>query len=214
MIKLSLAQIFNLALALPAVIGLARWRKLEPAYHYFVAILWIGLINEITSILTAKYFRNNAVNNNIYVLVESIGILVFLYSLGARQSDRRKFLVTGGALVVFWIVENLVFSSLLKFNSYFRVCYSFVLVIASIQLISRLLIAETEKLNKGTFMILIGLIIFFTVKLLVEIFWIYGLNSSRSFQISLYRIVNYINLFVNFLYAIAFLCLPKKPAYS
>ena len=60
------------------------------------------------------------------------------------------------------------------------------------------------------FLISIGFIIYFTYEILVEAFSLYGLNNSLEFQKNVYMILTYLNLFVNLLYALAILWIPRK----
>jgi hypothetical protein len=61
---------------------------------------------------------------------------------------------------------------------------------------------------------MIGFIAFFTCKILIEIFWVYGLNSSRDFRVEVYRIMTFINLTVNLIYAITLIWMPAKREYT
>lgn len=85
------------------------------------------------------------------------------------------------------------------------------IVLMSINMINRMLVDGKKKLIQNPlFLILIGFIVFFTYKALIEIFWVYGLNASRDFRLEVYRIMAYINLAVNIIYAIAVLWMPRK----
>ena len=66
--------IFSFIIVVPVVISWVRFKKINPAYYPFIFCLWIGLINEIASYFCIKYFHNNAVNTNIYSLLESLFI--------------------------------------------------------------------------------------------------------------------------------------------
>ena len=82
-------------------------------------------------------------------------------------------------------------------------------------MINRLILDERSGLIKNSvFLITIGFIVFFTYKILIEIFWVYGLNASRDFRVEVYRIMTYINLAINLIYALAVLWIPKKREYT
>ena len=82
-------------------------------------------------------------------------------------------------------------------------------------MINRLIPEERGKLVKNSiFLVAIGFIAFYTFNSLIEIFWVYGLNASKDFRAGVYRIMTYINLIVNLIYAIAVLWIPRKREYT
>jgi len=210
----TLVDIFSYAVAIAALIGLARLFKIDRAYWPFILLLWVALLNEALGTFFIRVFHSNAVNSNIYVLLESLLLLWFFERVGLFQRKRRFFYFFLAAFTVGWVVENLIIFTITEFHSYFRVFYSFVIVLMSIDMINRLFSVEKKKLIKHPlFLILVGFIAYFTYKALVEIFWIYGLNAGREFRIEVYRIMVYVNLAVNLLYAIAVLWIPRKREY-
>lgn len=81
-------------------------------------------------------------------------------------------------------------------------------------MINRIIITERKSLIRNpVFIICLAFIIYFTYKVLLEIFWLYGLNSSREFRVEVYNIFKYINLFANLIYALAILWIPRKREY-
>ena len=199
---------------IPAIIGLIRIKRISQVYFPFILLLWVGLASEIVTTVLINHGLSNALSSNIYVLLESVLILFFFERMDLFKSRQifylLLFLFAGG-----WIIENFVLLNINRFNSYFRIGYSFIVVLLSINMINRLMLQErTRMLRNPVFLIMIGFIVFFTYKALIEIFWVYGLNASDSFKFLVYRIMTYINLSANIVFTIAVLWIPRKQEFT
>jgi hypothetical protein len=203
------------AIALPAIAGLCRWRNVEKKDKLFIVLIWMGLLNEIASQILIHTIRNNAINTNIYYLIEGI-LTVELFKQWNLFGNSRK--ISKSIIIVFllvWIIENLVLSTITQFNSYFNILCSFVVVMMSINMINRIIIEEKKLLLRNAiFLICIGFIVFFTYAILIEIFLLYGLDASVSFRKAIFRINDYVNLFSNLVYTMAIIWMPKKNTYT
>jgi hypothetical protein len=194
-----------------ALMGSVRFRKIAPGFRPFLICLWIGAVNEILSITLQRLGKTTDVNNNIYVLLEAVLILWQLERWGAFDRFRYLFPALLFLFAGTWVTENFVLSSLSQTRPWFRFLYSFIIVILAIQVLNRLIIYERRSLLRHpVFLICTGLIIFFTYKLMIEIFWINGFGSSPGFLINVYAIHAWINGFTNIIYALAVLWMPAK----
>ena len=56
-----LIVVFSFSIAIAAIIGWIRFKKINPAYYPFVICIWIGLLNEILSYIVIQYrtFQRN-----------------------------------------------------------------------------------------------------------------------------------------------------------
>lgn len=205
-------QILSFSIAIGAIIGLVRLKSTDQAFLPFILFLCSGFLNESISVIRIAYKYGSTINNNIYVLVSALLILwLFKNWKVLGRWAQKGFFVLALLFVLVWIWENFIYSSLRELSSYFRILYSFVIVLLSVQMINRLLLEDkTRLLRNPVFLICLSFVIFFTYKVLIEIFWIYGLNSSKDFRIQVYRIMTYINLTVNLVYALAALWMPRK----
>lgn len=233
--KAILAGITQYSVVVAAIIALVRFKKAAPSYLPFFVFILAGFTNEIISYFTIHYLRNNAINSNIYVLAESL-ILLWLFWCWRLFDFRSKLpFVLGSAFILFWIGEVFFYASIMQFAAYFRVFYSFVIVLLSITMVNRLITEERGNLLKNAaFIICIAFIIYFTYKVLVEIFYIYGvivsvsnpeyqriklenpelykqmMEGNKAFRIRVFDIMRFINLFCNLVYAVALLWVPRK----
>jgi hypothetical protein len=211
----TLLEISSYSVGIGALIGLVRFKQVSSTYFPFILLLWVGLLTEIITIFSIDLFKSNAVTSNIYVLVESLLILWFFKNLEPDRKNNLRFNILALLFLAAWITDNFFISRITRFSSYFRILYSFITVLMSIHMINRLILEERSGIIKNSiFLITIGFIVFFTYKTLIEIFWVYGLNASRDFRVEVYRIMIYINLAVNLIYALAVLWIPKKREYT
>jgi hypothetical protein len=204
------------------IIGLVRFRKINKIYWPLIFAIWLACINEV---LSYSLFINNhstAINNNIYVLAEAALFLFLFRNFGVFNNLQWLFKTLLAGLVFLWLWENILQGKILHISSWFRIVSSFIIVLTSITAINKLMMLGSEEFLiirgrslfvNSAFLICIGTILFFTFKLLVEIFWLYGLDGSEIFRVKLYDILTYINLSVNLIYALAVLWAQPKQQY-
>ena len=210
-----LIVVFSFSIAIAAIIGWIRFKKINPTYYPFVICIWIGLLNEIISYFVIRSGHSNAINNNIYVLVEAILFTLQFKRWGLFQYNRRLFPTLILIFIAAWLVQHLYISKITVIRSEFRILYSFALVLMSISQLNKTLSREKKSLLKNSiFLICIGFILYYTYKIIVEAFWVYGLNNSRDFRNNVYLILAYINLISNLIYAMAILWTPAKHRFS
>lgn len=206
-----IAVLFGYSVAIAAVIGLVRFRKIIPAYQPFFIIMWLGLLNHSASIIFNETTGTNAVNSNIYVLLESLLYLQLFKNWGAFKKKNTWFVALGISLIALWITDNLIWHSITTTNSLFRIICSFLLIFLSISQFNELITAAKKNLLlNARFLICTGIIIYFSYKATIEVFFFIQLKASTHFYINIFFILIFVNLFVNLIFAWASLCVPKK----
>ena len=208
-----LIYVSTFSIFIPGIISLVRLKQYDQMYFPFVFFIWLGCVNEPLSRLLIKFNYHTTVNNNIYVIVASLLILWFFNKAGLFK--RRPVLP---AVLVFiylavWITESFFIRSINELSSYFRIVFSLATVLMSISYINVLLLQGSNILKEGSFWICTGFIIHFTMKVLVEIFWLYGI-TKQEFQLKVFTILVFANLFTNLTYALAALWMNRKKTYS
>jgi hypothetical protein len=202
---------FSYSIALAGVIAVFRYGKVPAENRPFFFIVWIALINEILNEVFAYAFHTTAINCNLYVLAEAILYCVLFYNWenGRRHKLRLRLLVL--FLVAVWISDNLILNSLRHTNSLFRIVSSFVLVFLAIDRINQVLVNERGNLLKNArFLISTGVVIFFSYRAVVEVFYGFSMPFNNSFYQKIYILMIYVNLFVNLVFALAALWIPTK----
>jgi len=219
---ISKATLFGFSILIAGTIAIIRHDRINRVIFPFILCVWIGSINEILSYFLWEAGHSTLINNNIYVLAEAILFLIFFKNIGIFEKYLWLFgiLITGWIGLWFW--ENLILGKINFVSSRFRITYSFGIVLMGITGINKLMLLDINKpiginssniFKNPVFLICIGSIVFFTFKLIVEIFWLYGLNASKDFRLDVYDILIYINLIVNLVYALAVLWIPAKQQY-
>lgn len=209
-----LIRILGFSIIVPALVGIINVNKINHIYFPFLLCIWIGLLNECINYILIDFFHtSNSINTNIYCLIESLLYVWLFKNLDLFRSSKFYFLLIS-FLCTAWVFENLIISNISQFDSYFIILYSLIIVLMSITMINRLIIKQTNLLTNSSFLICSALIIYFTLSALTEIFWLYGLNSSESFRLNIYRIMAYINSSVNLIFASAILWMHRKQEFT
>lgn len=211
----TLAVIFDFTIIIPALIGCIRFRQIDPAYYPFLYCIWIGLLNEIVGICIAHSGHSNAINNNIYVLFESLLLVWQFKNWGLFRRNIFLFPVLLSGFFLLWILEAFFLKTIHYTISYFRLIYSFVIVLMSIPVFSQQLSQERKNiLYNSIFLLCVAFIVYYTYKVITGAFWLYGLHLSTPFVSNIIAILLYINLFSNLIYALAILWMPPKHRFS
>lgn len=196
---------------LAAIIAFFKFKNAASSFLPFFIFIWVGAANEIVTYFTIHYLRSNMVNNNIYVLAESLLLLWLFYCWQLFNTSKWLMWALGASFILFWVGEVFVFSEITRVAGYFRIFYSFPIVLLSISMINRLLTQERGNLLKNAaFIICVAFVVYFTFKILIEIFYIYGMMRSKDFRIGVFDIMRVINLICNLIYAVALIWIPRK----
>lgn len=205
---------FSFSVAIAAVISWVRFKRIAPAFYPFLFLVWLGLANEIVSAIIVYNGSGNAINNNIFSILESLLMLWFFKRQRVFDDQPKLFYIIGAVYLLAWTTEMCIFS-MNTFNSYFIIFYSFITTLCSIHMINRVLLAGSGRLlTNPVFILGLAFIIYFTNSVLLEIFWLYGLNESKEFRVELYHILVYINLGINLVYALAVLWMPARQRFT
>jgi hypothetical protein len=206
-----IATIFSFTIVIAAIIGWIRFSKMDPAFYPFLFLVSIGTINEITSFIVIQHRHSNAVNANIYSLLESLLICWQFKNWNLFYRKEILFYLIVSILIAFWLLENFYLASIFSFDSYFNIIYGLLICIMSMRLINQMVLVDKTNLQSNPiFLICFCFSVFYMYSSLIEIFWIWGLGGSKSFRLNIYRIFYFINLFANLTYAIAMLWIPRK----
>lgn len=205
-----LVVMFSFSILLSGIIGLFRFSKIQRSYYPFLFFVWLGSLNEILSFVIVQNGWKSIVNNNVYVLLEAL-LIIHFFKVNQFLKKPVALLVS---ILVFagWVTEVFFIRSLHEVGIYFRIGYSFIIVLVSIETINRILVSgEKQLLKSAMFLICVAFICYFTYKVLINTFWLYGLSKSMHFLTIIYSILIFMNLFTNLIYALATLWIPRKP---
>lgn len=203
----SVAFILSLSITIPIIVGSIRYGSLPASYRPLLCILIIGLLNEL--ICYCFFYTNNAIPNNIYLLAE---FLVLSYQFRRWKNIlRRKWvyhaIILG--LTALWIIEDIVFRKIVVFSPWFQITYSFVLILMAVSQLNWLIVNERGNIIKNPiFIICFGMIIFYSYKVLTEVFYHYA--PANLIKNNIFVMEAIVNVGYNLILAVAILCIPKK----
>ncbi|MBS4065291.1 MAG: hypothetical protein KGZ74_12065 [Chitinophagaceae bacterium] len=209
-----IASILGFSIVIAGVLGVVRYKIIDSMYYPFIFIVWLATVNHVLSLLMVRYFHSNAVNANVYVLLESAGY-VFLFKnagLFKRRSNTHFLLLI--LLLMVWVLDNIILHSITRPNAIFRIFSSFLLLILAVEQIVALLPRTGIPLfTHALFCICLGMIFYFTFKSCIEVFFLIQKDISVTLQVKLYALLVYLNFFVNLFFAWAILWIPRKKPY-
>ncbi len=196
---------------LAVLISIVKFNKILKDYRPFVYFLVFAFLNEILSQYLSKVIGSNSINSNIYILIEFLLLLSLFKNWGYHTRKNAFYITIGVVVAVVWILDNLIFHPLTKFNSTYRIVYSFVLIFLSIDEINFIIVSERKNVIKNArFLICSAFIFYFSYKALLETFFLIEAPFSIDFYRSLLVILTFINLLANLIYTLAALWIPTK----
>src|ERR1044072_7179021 len=96
--NLLIGRIIAFSIAIPATLGLVRFKKSERSFLPFLWLMWLSIINELVSFIAIKTGHSNAVNYNVFTLVEG---LLITWQFNKWKLFERLQVLYKGILIVF-----------------------------------------------------------------------------------------------------------------
>lgn len=207
------AYLVSQIVMIPLVIGLIRFNRTVSSYQPFLLLLALAFISESISFICIEVLStSNAIPFNLYGLAECMVVLYQFYVWGFLKRKRLLYIILVAGLTATWVTENLILSRIEDFSPVFRVTYAFIAVLLSINEINYLIVQDNKSLLRNSrFLICLGFIIIFIYQIIYEASFFVGSDTVMTLRIVF--MFNYINAFVNLIYAIAVLFIPVKTAY-
>ena len=207
--------LLSFTIAIPAITGLVRYKIIEKQYRPFTWICWIITLNELLMFVLIRMKIFTFISYNL-----AIPVICFLYLLQFREWGlfaRKKYLfqIIFGTLFLVWIADHFLVNGyrLASRTVYFRVCYSLALVLLSVNSINRQIVSEKKSLLQNSrFLICMGLVVYYTYRIIVDAFSIKGMSQGFLMQLGDFSRVLLVGL--NLLFAVAVLWIPTKKNYT
>ena len=206
--------VFSLTILIAGVIALLLFKRINKLFHPFIYYIWLGCINELVSIAVIIKGHQTIVKNNIYALIASFLLTWFFQKIGFFNNRKWLFILLLAFLLSAWIFENFIYGSMTTNSTYFRIIFAIIIVIMSLFVINRLIFSNTDLLKNSIFVLCISFVIFFSFRVILQSFVIYGSGRPSDFLLNLYSVMGYILLATNILHTIAILWMPKKARYT
>jgi hypothetical protein len=202
--------ILSQSILLACVIGLFRWNNMGTTFRPFLIYCFLDCLTEITVFVLIVKRINPCFIINIYLLLSS---LLLLWQFGNWFIFSKKSKILQGLAIIFlivWGVDYFILHQLSDNSGFFRIVYSFILVMLSITCLNKLItLVDGNILKDSRFLICVALIVFFTFNIFIEIIY-FNSSSSIIFKENVFDIKRIINVFANLVFALAVLWIPKK----
>lgn len=204
---------FSFTIGIAAITGWVRFRKMNPAYYPFIYCVWLAFLNEILSFIFAQTIRNNSVNNNLYALAESLLIVWQFRNWGIFKNN--LFHTVLAIFTAGWITDHFIINHLTTYTYHYRIAYSFISVLFSVNMINTVIVRERKSLLKNpAFLICTAYVINFTYYVMNMTLYLYVSEINGDFLNRLFGIMPYANLLSNLLFALAVLWIPARQRFT
>lgn len=206
--------ILSLSIVFAAVLGVIRFRKMDPAYHPFVYYACLSVLVEIIVYILLSNSMTYMVGSvyNLFALAEFYLLVLMFHNWGLLKRKKDYFFIIIG-LSYLLFASTLFIRGYNKINYFAQIVNSFALIFFSISAFNKMILNERNNIFKNAkFWICIGMVIYYTYFILVntEKISFLHLKPSKYFDYKVWQINAYANLLVNLLYAVAVIWIPRK----
>lgn len=207
-----LATLLSMSIGIAVAIGVVRWNRIDPSYHPFFYNISLSLLVEILNSLH-PYSTLTVETLNIFSIFDFMLFTWMFHNWGLFNFNKRKFCMVIGLGLACWTIVTFFVTGFRNINNPFLILYSFVLIAFSVTSFNKIVVQQrTNIFMNARFFICIGIMIFYSFFILTRATDLsFGpLSMSKSFKLSLQKIVVYTNLLANLLYAVAAIWVPRK----
>ena len=203
-----------LFILIPTIVGWARFPNISPVFYPFLISIWLNALNVIFGSIIVQFGYYNIFHYNIWFLLDAF-MSLWLFKKWNLFESKKLYHSLWFILGLCWLLESIFLSKLTQdYNSYFRIFYSFLIVLMSISTINFLLMRERKPLLKNPiFVICCTFVLMNTITVLAEAFFTSHLQLGDKFRINMEKMIMYTGFLFNTIYAIAILWMPKKQAF-
>lgn len=205
--------LFSMTIAIAAIIGIIRYRKMDPVYHPLVYSAILATLFEI-AFEYVKYEYHPHIYMTNYFVFPLIDFMVFawlFHNWGLFNRNKKLFRIILFGFFIAWAITTYLSIAAVKMhpNYFFIFFYSSALILFSVNTFNRFVVQERVNIFKNPkFWVCIGVIIFYTFFILTTIPLLPGFDGTFTKKFQEMRF--YVNALVNLIYAIAVLWIPRK----
>jgi hypothetical protein len=196
----------------PTLISIVKFKSLDKPLRLLSLYLIITSVKELACSYLAFKHANNLFLYNSFGIIEYVLLpLMFQHKLANGKLKNSIKYIIGGVFLVYLI--NIIFiQGLYTFNSYTiifgRIGLIFITLTFFFELLQKV---ETTSLYREPMLWISTGILFYSVgSFLIHGLYDLQLHFSQDLSIKIWAINSVLNLMLNILYSIAFLCLPKS----
>lgn len=191
-----------------------RRKNIGQLFFPFAVYSCLAFIADVMLKLVIASGQHSAVYANFYVLVE---FPVFLWIYYTWSSRKNALLFIGLFLIglFVWVYDNFIFSSITITTSVYRIYYSLVLILCSINQTNKILFSDHGILWKNTiFMVSTISIVYYSFRVFIESMFFFQAEMSNEFMGQVFMIMIIVNFFAHLIYTFAILCIPARKEFT
>ena len=203
-----------IVMALGVIYAIIRKKRMGAYYRPFYVYMIVAFVFEllIKTIIYLGY--KSPLISNCYVLIE-FPIFLWLFYNWSSRNNKIFFIGLFLAGVVIWIFDNLIMNSIFQINSYYRIYYSAVLILCSINQLNKVIFQDDITLWKNAaFLISITSVVYYSYRIFIESLFLFPQEFSNDFFRGVYYIMVIVNFLAHLVYTLAVLCIPAKQEFT
>lgn len=204
----------TILMAVGLVYAIIYRKRLGTYYQPFYVYLIVSLVFEVFIKMIINLGYKSPLIANCYVLVE-FPIFLWLFYNWSSRSNKIYFIGLFLMGLVIWIFDNLILNSILQINSYYRIYYSVVLILCSINQLNKIIFQDDIILWKNAiFLISITSVVYYSYRVFIESLFLFQQEFSNDFFKGVYYIMIIVNFVSHLVYTLALLCIPAKQEFT
>lgn len=205
----------SLALIIISLVFLYQRRKsIGQLFLPFAVYSCLAFIGDVMLKLVIASGQHSAVYANFYVLVE-FPVFLWIYYTWSSRKNALLFIVLFVVGLFIWIYDNFIFSSITITTSVYRIYYSLVLILCSINQTNKILFSDHGSLWKNTiFMVSTVSIVYYSFRVFIESMFFFQAEMSNGFMLNVFMIMKFVNFFAHLVYTLAVLCIPARKEFT
>lgn len=174
----------------------------------------VAFLGELVITIAIESGQESAVYANVYVLIE-FPIFLWIYYTWSSQKNALLFILLFIVGLFVWVYDNFIFGSITTFTSIYRIYYSTVLILCSINQINKILFSDHGSLWKNTiFMVSMISIVYYSFRVFIESMFFFQTEMTNQFMRNVYMIMLIVNFFTHLIYTLAILCIPARKEFT
>lgn len=191
-----------------------RRKRMLMYYKPYYVYMWVAFLFEMLIEFVIHLGYKSAVLSNCYVLIE-FPIFLWLFYNWSSRNNKIYFIAVFLIGLGIWIFDNLILNSIFQINSYYRIYYSVVLILFSINQLNKIIFQDDITLWKNPiFLISITSIVYYSYRVFIEGLFLFQQEFSNDFFRGVYFIMLIVNFLAHLVYTLAVLCIPAKQEFT
>ncbi len=196
------------------IYAIIRRKRIGEYYRPFYVYMIVALACELLIKVVVYSGHKTPLISNCYVLIE-FPIFLWLFYNWSSRNNKIYFIGLFLTGVLIWILDNLIMNSIFQINSYYRIYYSAVLILCSINQLNKVIFQDDITLWKNpTFLISITSVVYYSYRIFIESLFLFQQDFSNDFFGGVYFIMVIVNFLSHLIYTLAVLCIPAKQEFT